>query len=254
MKKIISLLIILFGITIISSNVYAHDGEHNYDPDEIAPTYGETQTWVDYYNPDVPEGRAVQHSFLWEEDKSLRAYYYANAFEGYSPPGMEIAINFDGHDTYGPGNSRLVWATGPIVDNQSGSGGTYWMNEMPYGYIDTTFSDSHNEPGANLGSGRFGLIDRGVWYNAATYLEDGNTAADDYKVRVARTHKHNEGEVMGMCSGDTGDPWCYFQDGPGFEAVESWRGNAPGETYYWNIPYNQFDYDFVDPTFRNQPQ
>ncbi|WP_085993149.1 hypothetical protein [Oceanobacillus senegalensis] len=255
MKKLQLVLLVLLLSLLFVSKVSADDGQHNFNAKEIAPRFGTTDTFVDYYNPQVPEGRFVQHSLFWDESQPLDAYFKDQAYNGYSPSGLEISIRFDGYDNYGPANGPYVWGTGPMAeDRMSGDSteGVYWINEMPYGYIDTTFSDSLQEPGANLGSGWFALINKGNWYYSGTYLDKGLAYQDDFKVRVARTHKHKSGEVAGQCSGEIGDPWCYFQDGPSYEAVESWRGNAPGKAD-WNYPFvypEKFDYPYVEPSYR----
>lgn len=193
----------------------------------------------------------ASHQLYWDSgSQDFEAYYNSNAYNDHSPSGMEIALNFYGYDkekTYlcDGCEKAYVFADGPYSESQDDKG-SYWNSDMPYAYIDTTAADNEDEPGAGLGSGYWLLADYDTWYFAWTDLTGATTDADDYKVLVQRTHRHDYSTTpQGSCSNIYTNPWCYYTDGTSSEAVESWAGNAPETQRSWNYPGQ---YPFVDPS------
>ncbi|PTM58397.1 hypothetical protein [Desmospora activa] len=74
------LMIIVFCFPIPT---FAHDGETDFPADKIAPAYGQTGAWIDYYLPGYTRdpARYVDHMFVWEEDQGFEAYYPENALK-----------------------------------------------------------------------------------------------------------------------------------------------------------------------------
>jgi hypothetical protein len=236
-KTILLLVAIMFSC---SPYVLAHDGEHYFPADQIAPITGVSGAWIDYH-VDIgtkDPARFIEHSFVWAEEQGFEAYEHENAFEGLAPSGMEIDLSFYGYD-------KTVWSPGAYSEDQDS---TFWYNDMPYAYIDTSFLDNSEEPTIGLGSGYWYLASPEYVYYAATYLREPYTAEfDDFKVTVTRTHFHEDYPPL-LCSGKYDDPWCRFEDGypekGSVKVVPSWAGSAPGQ-YWWEYP--DYDFPFVDP-------
>ncbi len=237
-KTILLLVAIIFSC---SSYVLAHDGVHNFPADKIAPTYGKTGAWIDYYLEGYTEdpARYIEHTFVWFEDRGFEAYLPENAFEGLDPSGMEIDISFYNYDD-------AAWGQGAYSEHPESP---FWYNDMPYGYIDTSFLDDDEEPTIGLGSGYWLLATPDTYYYAASYLREPYTAEfDDFKVTVSRTHFHDEWDYPMICSGKYEDPWCRFEDGypdkgPA-RVVPSWAGEAPGQ-FQWMYP--DYDFPYIEP-------
>lgn len=237
----VALLVMLLMASTVAS---AHDGTHNFRPDQIAPIWGMTELWIDFqlfgYTKDP--ARIVGSYFYWGSTQDWTAYLPSNAYQGLYPSGLEVDVVFRGWDKIGGGASKFrycVWSEGAYSEKQNS--GT-WYSDVPYAYIDVSVADDPNEPTIGIGSGYWQLARAGYLYYAGTLLREPYWAeADDVKVRVARTHHHSTG-----CSGAFNDPWCKYEDSPSFEAVASWEGNAPGDNY-WRYP-SAFDFPYVAPS------
>lgn len=234
----------------------------------IVPSLGSTETAIDYYKSGGPH-HVVQHSFYWPSSVTDNGYENAYDYEynGMGPSGMEIDIIFNGHDKtyeyYGRDrvNKGNVFGVAPYSESQS-SEGNWWGSDMPYSYIDTSFSDNVDEPTAGIGSGGWRDAAGSTWYTAWTFLDVSDSADhkivenDDYKVQVSRTHKEPEGHYSGkFCTGNIDDPWCRWADahpkGPTLP-IPTWTGKAPG-IIDWMEPseedlFYDKDTDFVPPT------
>lgn len=210
---------------------FADNGSHNFTAHQIAPDTGDTSTGF------ISGKKYVDHDFLWESWQGWDAYFNSKAYNDLSPSGLEVDINFYGYD-------NNVFSDGPRSELQSNEG-VYWSSDVPYAYIDTTFSDSSDEPGAGLGSGYWLMALESEYYEMFTYLEDTSTTYDDYKVRVARTHKHDGGWYGDTCDGSYDNPWCRFQDGPTVEVIPNWHGETPTVDHTWHDP--NFNYAYESP-------
>lgn len=253
MKRLTKLSIILLALLSIFPNIaFADYGSHSYTAHQIAPDTGNTT--AEFING--TDQKYVDHDFLWESWQSWDAYWSSSAFEGKSPVGMEVDINFYGYDCVStaanPCAGRYVFATEPRSEYQS-SRGTYWTSDVPYAYIDVTYLDNEEEPGVGMGSGYWVLANESEYYEMFTHVTADDTyldtTYDDYKVRVARTHNHNDGWYGDSCDGSYDNPWCNFQDDPSVEVIPNWHGNTPEVDHVWHDP--KFNYAYIDGNHDN---
>lgn len=233
-----------------TTTVLAHDGKLPLNtPDfHIAPAFGDTEILIDNDNG----VRGVQHFFYWADAQAdWNAYQKADTGSSSSwkgiptgpyggPSGMEIDTVFYGYDkTSLPssgGYTHYVFSSGPKSESQS-SRDTYWGSDMPYAYIDVTFSDNPVEPSIGIGSGHWSSASGGYYYSWSMGRDSSSNTYrivdyDDYKVQISRTHRHTKsGSIGGKCNGSYSDPWCRFADGntDGYIApIKPWSGMTPG--------------------------
>ncbi|MYL35415.1 hypothetical protein [Pontibacillus yanchengensis] len=202
-----------------------------FQPDDIAPTWGNTDVGYDV----TAEERYIQHDYQWDEDgQVMAAYYNSNAHDGHSPSGMEIDTSFYNYEcATGPGGDCVEYSTYAIEAKSESQSSSYWWSDAPEAYIDSSVLDKATEPTIGLGSGQWLSAEPGYIYTSGTYVEPGSQQNDRYKVTVSRVHHH---DVAINCGGGISNPYCKYQDTPAVDVIDAWAEYTPDYDRNWQYP------------------